>query len=53
MNRITRRKLGYGSPHLLPIDLGIKQYKRDHPGESKRIAFYKERMWKANNELRS
>lgn len=39
-------------PTLLPINLGVKQYKRDHPGETNRIAYYKKEMWKAHAELR-
>lgn len=52
MNRAQRRKLGYGRPYMLPINLGINQYKKDHPGKSKRIAYYKQGMWEAHKELK-
>ena len=42
----------YG-PLRMPINLGINQYKEDHPGEVKRISYYKEAMWKAHNELKT
>lgn len=37
---------------MTPIDLGIKEYKRNHLAESKRIRYYKEEMWKAFHELK-
>lgn len=42
----------YG-PLQMPINLGIKEYKKAHPGETKRIAYYKEAMWKAQQELKA
>lgn len=40
-------------PSILPINLGIKQYKRDHKGQGKRIAYYKEQIWAAYKDLKS
>jgi hypothetical protein len=47
-------KLGF-TPHgkgNAPIDLGIKQYKREHSNESKRVLYFKQEMWKAFHELK-
>lgn len=35
-----------------PIDLGIKQYKREHGNEPKRVLYFKTEMWKAFQELK-
>lgn len=37
---------------MQPINLGIKEYKRNHLAENKRIRYYKEEMWKAFHELK-
>lgn len=42
----------YG-PSVMPINLGIREYKKAHPGENKRIKYFKEAMWKAHHELKS
>lgn len=39
-------------PMFLPINLGINQYKKEHPNEPKRVKYYKEEMWKAHYELK-
>lgn len=45
--------MGYtGHGALAPIDLGIKAYKRKHRGDSKRVLYYKQEMWKAFHELK-
>ena len=40
-------------PTMMPINLGIQEYKRKHVDDNKRIAYYKEEMWKAFRELHS
>lgn len=40
------------APTMMPINLGIKEYKRNHIDEPKRIRYYKEEMWKAFHELK-
>lgn len=52
-NRATRRKYkveGHGKQQ--PIDLGIKQYKREHGNDRKRVLYYKVEMWKAFHEFK-
>lgn len=39
-------------PSILPIQLGINEYKKEHPGETKRIAYYKDKIWEAYNNLK-
>ena len=53
LNRAARRRMGWkGHGALAPIDLGIKKYKRDHPGETKRVLYYKQEMRQALAELK-
>lgn len=52
-NRATRRRLGgntFGKG--TPIDLGVKEYKRKHRNEPKRVLYFKQEMWKAYRELK-
>lgn len=39
-------------PRTAPIDLGIKQYKREHSNEPKRVLYFKQEMWNAFHELK-
>lgn len=53
LNRAQRRKIKYtGHGALAPIDLGIKKYKKEHPGQTRRVIYFKTEMWKAFHELK-
>jgi hypothetical protein len=39
-------------PINMPIDLGIKSYKKVHRNDSKRVLYFKQEMWKAFYELK-
>jgi len=56
MNRKERRRIERISgekqgPSSLPIDLGIRAYKKLY-SDYKRVQYYKKEMWKAHYELK-
>lgn len=40
-------------PSRLPIDLGINEFKRQHPNEGRRVAYFKAEMWKTYESLKA
>lgn len=40
-------------PTRLPIDLGINQFKKQHPNEKPRVSYFKKEIWKTYESLRA